>query len=142
MNQYFLESILLNLFYRTLWGIIGERATSINIFFIFGYVRNLTQKGAWWMGSSIRWVGGRHIIHKKYKEELEGALGSAAIVGKNNNEMAMIWNHIMFLLELFIQCIFIKFVFIGDSHFHYSLQWHPYRPSFWPYYAHILWHQA
>ena len=44
MNQYFLENIILAEYYKTLWSIICERVTSINIFFIFGYVRNLSQK--------------------------------------------------------------------------------------------------
>ena len=47
MNQNFLESIILALSYKTLWSIICERVTSINIFFIFGYVLNLSQKGVW-----------------------------------------------------------------------------------------------
>ena len=59
---WYLESILLGLLYRTL-EIIIERATNIFIFFIYGYVRNLYQKGGQKMGRA-RWVGDSNIIHK------------------------------------------------------------------------------
>ena len=55
MNQYFSESISLDLLYRTLGMIIVENnIIRFYIFFIFGYVRNLYQKreggGEWVQG--------------------------------------------------------------------------------------------
>ena len=45
MNQYFSESILLALLYRTLGMIIVERVMRIYIFFKFGYDRTSIKRG-------------------------------------------------------------------------------------------------
>ena len=56
MNKYFLESILLVLLYRTLGMIIVERATRIDLFYIF---RSVTKggKSLWEQGSDGVGVG-------------------------------------------------------------------------------------
>ena len=54
--------------------IIIERVTRIYIFFIFGYVKNLDQKGGKLMGTWARWVGDSHIIHKY--------IGTSLLVGR------------------------------------------------------------
>ena len=70
MNQFFLESILLALLYRTLGMISNEIATKTTMFFIFGYVKNCYQRGGGGKGIRVGWVGSTTHPFPKYSLDI------------------------------------------------------------------------